>query len=406
MGVTSIAERTFSGCSKLTSIVVNKNNSVYYSEGNCIVHKKSKTLIVGCNTGVIPNGVTGIGAYAFSGCAGLTSIVIPDSVTSIDSYAFFDCSGLTSVTLGKGVTSIGSCAFSDCSGLTSIVIPNSVTIIRSYVFDDCIHMKAILCKASSRPTGWNYSWNSGCSAEVVWNFSECTTHKWVDATCTAPKTCSTCYLPSGTALEHKWVDATCTTPKTCSRCNITDGPTLHAFQKEPCPICGYFSQVTSEKIENIKNSKELLYGLKWYNVNVVTDKEGIYNYDKLTDATAGPVEIWNDNLQLLPMLNSYEIDVAVGFTYLDLYYRPEGSDIYELASLQAWSSCPIGDNTIYRCHFYDEMYHNLSVGTTYEVVLAIREGDTVVAWADSYFTWTDSCASYVHYAENNTKIIK
>ena len=106
------------------------------------------------------------------------------------------------------------------------------------------------------------------------------------------------------------------------------------------------------------------------------------------------------------MLNSYEIDVAVGFTYLDLYYRPEGSDIYELASLQAWSSYPIGDNTIYRCHFYDEMCHNLSVGTTYEVVLAIREGDTVVAWADSYFTRTDSCASYVHYAENNANIIK
>ena len=47
----------------------------------------------------IPNSVTSIGSYAFSGCASLTSVTIPNSVTSIGGYAFEDCAGLTSLTM-------------------------------------------------------------------------------------------------------------------------------------------------------------------------------------------------------------------------------------------------------------------------------------------------------------------
>ena len=43
--------------------------------------------------------VTGIGASAFEGCTGLTSVTIPSSVTKIDKDAFKDCSGLTSVNI-------------------------------------------------------------------------------------------------------------------------------------------------------------------------------------------------------------------------------------------------------------------------------------------------------------------
>jgi hypothetical protein len=49
---------------------------------------------------VIANGVTSIGAAAFSGCTSLTSVTIPASVTTIGAGAFSGCSGLTSVNYG------------------------------------------------------------------------------------------------------------------------------------------------------------------------------------------------------------------------------------------------------------------------------------------------------------------
>ena len=85
----------------------------------------------------IPDSVTSIGDYAFSGCSGLTSVTIPNSVTSIESFAFNYCTNLTSVTIPNSVTSIGYHAFDGCSGLTSVTIPNSVTSIGDGAFYGC-----------------------------------------------------------------------------------------------------------------------------------------------------------------------------------------------------------------------------------------------------------------------------
>ena len=211
--VTSIGIWAFSGCGGLTSITVDPDNSVYHSSGNCLIETDSKTLIAGCSTSVIPadgsvtsigerafydceeltsivipDTVTSIGDWAFSGTAyyndesnwengvlyignhlikadsplsgeyiikagtkviahsafqyryNLTNITIPDSVTSISDYAFDGCWSLTSVTIGDSATSIGYAAFSGCSRLTSIVIPDSVTSIGEDAFEGCINL--------------------------------------------------------------------------------------------------------------------------------------------------------------------------------------------------------------------------------------------------------------------------
>ena len=58
--------------------------------------------------------VTSIGDRAFFDCYKLTSIVIPNSVKTIGGDAFYNCYKLTSVTIPNSVTSIGDSAFSFC----------------------------------------------------------------------------------------------------------------------------------------------------------------------------------------------------------------------------------------------------------------------------------------------------
>ena len=120
--VTSIGYYAFTGCKSLTDMTVNSGNSVYDSRNNCnaIIETASNTLIAGCQNTVIPNSVTSIGDWAFAYCSNLTSVTIPNSVTSIGESAFLECSSLTSVTISNSVTSIGNYAFAYCRSLTSV----------------------------------------------------------------------------------------------------------------------------------------------------------------------------------------------------------------------------------------------------------------------------------------------
>lgn len=52
------------------------------------------------------------------------------------------------------------------------------------------------------------------------------THTWVDANCTAPKTCSVCGKTEGAALGHQWQEADYQNPKTCLSCGATEGDPL------------------------------------------------------------------------------------------------------------------------------------------------------------------------------------
>ena len=119
---------------------------------------------------VIPDGVTSIGSYAFSGWSVLPSVTIPNSVTSIGNGAFRGCSGLSLVTIPNSVTSIGGSAFYGCSKLTSVTIPNSVTSIGESAFSGCSKLASVTFHCNNVGT-----WFSGMSSiKEVWIEKEVT----------------------------------------------------------------------------------------------------------------------------------------------------------------------------------------------------------------------------------------
>jgi hypothetical protein len=211
--LTSIGTNAFVfDLNNLTSIVVEEGNQYYDSRDNCnaIIETSSNKLILGCQNTIIPDSVTSIGAYAFSGCTLSGDLVISSNITSIGNYAFrlrnndlnsivvdanntkynsnnncnaiietssntlilgcrntvipnnvkklgnasfAGCLGLTSLDIPDNVTSIGDYAFEYCSNLSNINIPNSITSIGIQAFYNCTSLKTIFMPSSITSTG-------------------------------------------------------------------------------------------------------------------------------------------------------------------------------------------------------------------------------------------------------------
>lgn len=87
--------------------------------------------------------VVGVAHGAFSGCSRLTSIVLPETVTVIESDAFYGCSGLTEFVIPAGVTELGDGAFTNCKKLTSIVIPEGITVLEEALFMGNVGLESV-----------------------------------------------------------------------------------------------------------------------------------------------------------------------------------------------------------------------------------------------------------------------
>ncbi len=109
--VSKIGIFSFYKCSQLKTLTIAYGNNYYRSEGNCIIENDSNTLIVGCISSTIPEGVVTIADFALQYIDPINKeLVIPDSVEHLGKYSLYEYKA-TKFTMGSGLKTIDFWAF-------------------------------------------------------------------------------------------------------------------------------------------------------------------------------------------------------------------------------------------------------------------------------------------------------
>ena len=101
----------------------------------------------------LPSTLITIGAKAFMGCSGLSTLSIPNSVISIGESAFSSCKDITALAISTSMTEIKPSTFEACTNITSVYIPNSITNIEDNAFAYCGNLVATTLPSSLTKIG-------------------------------------------------------------------------------------------------------------------------------------------------------------------------------------------------------------------------------------------------------------
>lgn len=176
----------------------------------------------------LPSTLTEIGDSAFSSLQKLTSVTLPGGLIKIGTYSFGNCSQLASITIPSSVTTIGERAFENCSSLKEVTIPSSVTTIGDRAFDNCSSLKEVTVPKSVTSIGDNaFGFKNSTpdqygntKSEIIEDFVfKCYSN-------TAASEYAEKYLPDNYILldsdhKHTWNSGVVTTQPTCTKKGIT-----------------------------------------------------------------------------------------------------------------------------------------------------------------------------------------
>ena len=98
----------------------------------------------------IAEGITKVGANAFKGCSGLTTIDLPATLKTIGNNAFYGCSNLVNIVFQHPSTleTIGISAFQGCSSLKKLDLPSSLKYIKKSAFKSCTNLQKVWLPSS------------------------------------------------------------------------------------------------------------------------------------------------------------------------------------------------------------------------------------------------------------------
>ena len=135
----------------LTEIIVDPNNPVYEDRGvNAIFNKLTNTLVLGCSSTTIPEGVAEIQGHAFFRRS-ISEINLPESIKKIGSFAFSGCENLIEITINGNISTLSSTVFQSCTNLTKLTLGANVTSLPDSLFgtDNLTELNEIVVEAES-----------------------------------------------------------------------------------------------------------------------------------------------------------------------------------------------------------------------------------------------------------------
>ena len=168
-GITSISTGAFGGSKTLTSITIPSCVKSIASDTFANCDALEKFIVAEGNEyftavdGVLLNkDKTQIKAYP---CGKKGNYIIPDSITSLSTSNFAGSKGLTGITIPEGITTLPVSLFADCSALSKVEIASTVTTLKANVFSGCTALETLYIPLSVNNI--DAAAFTGCSEKLV-----------------------------------------------------------------------------------------------------------------------------------------------------------------------------------------------------------------------------------------------